>query len=749
MHRIAPLIRQILQRTQPLTMVLLFILAFAPTAGAQTVDLADLADDDVSDELGTEDRDELRDSLDRVIATLDDAEERGELLQDLKELRAAIDKADDDPQVTPGSGLLEALGTAMDEFGGDVTTDTTVMEAWAERSEQAWEDVGGIASQADPGTLTAFSVDAGILAALWFAALVLGLFLARRVSDARGWPRQLPGEPRAWLLAAHLFRRLTPWALAFGLLLGALQLVPATPGRLAAVVLAYAALIGRSVSLIGELLLALFGRGHRRPAVAILRLRGLPRLFLLGVLVAGADALGSSTIEELLGASLAEFLALAISGLATLLAGDFVLRLRRPIRHLIYNRPYPRRQSNTTTNEILRAISRFWHLPALVLVLMSLLTVVVAAGEPGEVLARGIACIALLIAAVVITGLINHHGERLDRRLRRVSLYQQRLERFGYTVAHLVVWTTFLELSLWIWGGSLFGFGQETLWARVGQTLLAVAVTGLLAWLAWILADTAIQRGLTSTVESRGRRVNAARVQTITPMIRNVIFTTILVIAVIAALANLGVNVTPLLAGAGIIGIAIGFGAQTLVQDLITGMFILIEDSLAIDDFVDLGGQMGTVEGLSLRTVRLRDMDGILHIVPFSQIKAIHNMSRQFGVALIRIKVPHTAAVDDIRSIIHDVSEELRQDKEMGRHVWAPLEFQGVDRFEDGAAVLRVRIRTAPVMQWDVARDFNLRLKRRFERDGVDLATQRFSLRMEHELGGWKETDAAPGDATT
>lgn len=737
-----------LQSAGALLALVLGGLLVASGAQAQPVTLDQLTDEEAAVELDASDRRDLEQSLDDVITTLEDAEQRGALLEDLRELRAAIGETEEEPEVAPGTGLLGALSTALEEFGDEATPDGTLLDAWTERTGEAWQDIGAIATESDAGDLTSFATDIGILLAIWVTLVGAGLFLARRVSNARGWPQRLPNEPRGWLLAAHLLRRLLPWALGFGVLLGLLHLAPATPGRTTALVLAYAALLGRAVSLVCELVLAVFARGHRRPAVAILRRNGLPRLFLLGALVGLADATSSGTIESMLGHSLAELVALLISGIATLLAGHFILRFRRPVRHIIYNRPFHERRRNTTVNELLRLISRYWHLPVLVLVLMSLVTVVVATGEPGDVLIRGVICIALLTATLAITGLINHHAERLHRRPRRISDYQRRLERFGYTVAHLAAWTAFVEASLWVWGGSLFGFGQETLGGRIAQALLAVAITALLAWLAWIVADSAIQRGLTSTMEGRGRRVNTARVQTITPMVRNVIFTAILVIAVIVALANLGVNVTPLLAGAGIIGIAIGFGAQTLVQDLITGMFILIEDSLAIDDFVDLGGQMGTVEGLSLRTVRLRDLDGILHIVPFSQIQAIHNMSRQFGVALIRVKVPHTSAVDDVRALLLEVSEDVRSDPEFGRNIWAPLEFQGVERFEDGAAVLRVRIRTAPVMQWDIAREFNLRLKRRFEEDGLDLATQRISLRMEGQADAstddTPEADSAP-----
>ncbi|BBI75767.2 hypothetical protein HAALTHF_50050n [Vreelandella aquamarina] len=363
----------------------------------------------------------------------------------------------------------------------------------------------------------------------------------------------------------------------------------------------------------------------------------------------------------------------------------------------------------------------------------SLLAIFITVGDVGTALARSIVSASLLVLTLVVTGLLRQ-AEQLNKRRhrRRFSQYRKRLERFGFVLAHICAWMVFAELSMQVWGGSLFGLGQQAVAsARIGQALVSLGATILLAWLVWIFADTAIQRALTSSARSRGRRVNQARAQTITPMIRNVIFVAILIIAVIAGLANLGVNVTPLLAGAGVIGLAIGFGAQTLVQDLITGIFILIEDSLAVDDFVQINGHMGTVEGLTLRTVRLRDLDGVLHIITFSRIESIHNMSRQFGIALMRIRIPYDMKIDDAITLMQETAQELRKDPMMRHYIWSPLEMQGVQGFEEGCPILRMRFRTAPEMQWDVSRAFNLLLKQRMEAQEIDLGVPRLSVSME------------------
>ena len=209
----------------------------------------------------------------------------------------------------------------------------------------------------------------------------------------------------------------------------------------------------------------------------------------------------------------------------------------------------------------------------------------------------------------------------------------------------------------------------------------------------------------------------------------------IFIIALIVALANMGMNVTPLLAGAGVIGLAIGFGAQSLVADLITGLFIIIEDSLAIDDYVDVGEHMGTVEGLTIRTVRLRDIDGIVHTIPFSEIKSIKNYSREFGYAIFRIAIPFNMNIDDAIKVVREVGHKMRADPLERRNIWSPLEIQGIESFESGSAILRARFKTAPIKQWEVSRAFNLSLKRHLDEAGLDLATPRLSVQVNAVAG--------------
>lgn len=693
--------------------------------------------------------DEIQRSLDTLIQTLENDTTRQALVNDLKVLRDGEQAAAE----TSGSsqGLLGALADTFTELGEQTEGARSPIARWKARFLQGWHDVTAMLGDTGYRQLGQFAVEFSVQLVIWGGVVFILVALGRLVARRRGWPMDLPREPRAWLLAAHFLRRMLPWVVAFLAVLGIAEVVPDSAGRTVVTIIAYIALCGRTLSVVVEMVISVFTSGHRYTAVRIMQHQALRPLFVIGALVALGDAFRTERMVDMLGFDLATLASVLANMLAALCAMRFILRFQRPIKHLIRNRPYAMRQDCSSPTEAFRVVGRLWHIPALLMVCGSLLAIFITGGDVGAALARSIINAGLLVLTLVVTALLRRQNGRHNHtrgRFRHHSEYRRRLERFGYTLAHVLAWLVFAELSVQVWGASLVGLGQEGVASvRIGQAVLGIAFTVLLAWLAWIFADTAIQRALMSSARSRGRRVNQARAQTITPMIRNVIFATIVIIAAIVGLANLGVNVTPLLAGAGVIGLAIGFGAQTLVQDLITGIFILIEDSLAVDDFVKINGHMGTVEGLTLRTVRLRDLDGIVHILTFSRIESIHNMSRQFGIALMKIRIPWEMKVDDAVSLMQETARELRQDPMMRHHIWSPLEMQGIDRFEDGCAILRMRFRTSPEMQWDVSRSFNMMLKQRMEDMGVHLGAPRLSVSMEGMGGGRLDGTTGPGQA--
>lgn len=714
--------------------VALFVLVSVMTmqAQAQVVSLPSLGGGAEQEDTEVSGAD-FQSSLADVIGMLENEEQRTQLLESLRELQVTADAASEDEGIVR-QGLLGALADTLSDLGDQAQAGGSPIDEWARQLAQGAEDLRALNDDADQGEAIRAAAEGAVLALIWGVLLVAMIAFGRMVATRREWPLDLPRDPKGWLLVVHFLRRMLPWALSFAITLGIGQVLPDSPGRTLVLVVAYICLCGRGLSVIFETVIAFFSRGHRFTAVQLLQQHALRGLFVIGALIALGDAVNSTRLVEMLGSELSGLVSVLSNMLAALLSARFILKYKRPVRHLICNRPFKQRREASTAVEMIRSLGGLWHIPALLLVSGSLLAIFITVGDVGTALARSIISASLLVLTLVVTGLLRRQAERMGKRRHRhrYSQYRKRLERFGFVLAHICSWMVFAELSMQVWGGSFFGLGQQAVAsARIGQALVSLGATVLLAWLVWIFADTAIQRALTSSARSRGRRVNQARAQTITPMIRNVIFVTILIIAVIAGLANLGVNVTPLLAGAGVIGLAIGFGAQTLVQDLITGIFILIEDSLAVDDFVQINSHMGTVEGLTLRTVRLRDLDGVVHIITFSRIESIHNMSRQFGIALMRIRIPYNMKIDDAITLMQETAQELRKDPMMRHYIWSPLEMQGVQGFEDGCPILRMRFRTAPEMQWDISRAFNLLLKQRMEAQEIDLGVPRLSLSME------------------
>lgn len=198
---------------------------------------------------------------------------------------------------------------------------------------------------------------------------------------------------------------------------------------------------------------------------------------------------------------------------------------------------------------------------------------------------------------------------------------------------------------------------------------------------------------------------------------------TIVIVCIVfyMVLENFGLNVAPLLAGAGIIGLAFGFGGQYLIRDLINGLFILIEGQFRINDVVKIGEYGGLVEDINLRITTLRDLAGRVIIVPNGEIKTVVNYTREFAQALLNIGVAYKENVDKVMEIITEVGTEMREDEYFGKLILDHLEMLGVDDFADSAVIIKFRIKTLPIKQWEVMREFRRRLKNKFDDLGIEI----------------------------
>jgi small-conductance mechanosensitive channel len=282
-----------------------------------------------------------------------------------------------------------------------------------------------------------------------------------------------------------------------------------------------------------------------------------------------------------------------------------------------------------------------------------------------------------------------------------------------------------LLLLLEVWGIEAFAwFGQGKLGNRLVGSLASIGLTLFAAMAAWEAANAAIQRHL-AALSRDAKAARSARVRTLLPMLRTALMITIIVVVAFIILTEIGVNVAPLIAGAGVVGIAIGFGSQTLVRDVITGIFLLFEDAVAVGDVVQVGGLSGVVEQLSIRSIKLRAQDGSLHIIPFSAVTTVTNMTRDFAFAVVDVNVGYGEDADHVTSVLKEIAAEMRDDLKFRPVIRDDLDILGVERIDDAGTLIRVRIKTDPTQRWSVAREMNRRVKKRFGEMGIEMSHPR------------------------
>jgi small-conductance mechanosensitive channel len=283
------------------------------------------------------------------------------------------------------------------------------------------------------------------------------------------------------------------------------------------------------------------------------------------------------------------------------------------------------------------------------------------------------------------------------------------------------------------WGLDSFAwFRRGQLGARLVSSLISVGLTVLVAITVWELANAAIARHL-AKLSRDAQAARSARVRTLLPMLRTLLAGAIIVFVALNVLTEIGVNVAPLIAGAGVVGLAVGFGSQTLVRDVITGAFLLFEDAMAVGDVVQVSNLSGVVEQLSIRSIKLRALDGSVHIIPFSAVTTVTNMTRDFSFAVLDVNVTYGEDTDRVTEMLREIGAELRTDPKLGPTIRDDIEIMGVERLGDSAVVLRARIKTDPLARWSVLREMNRRIRHRFDRMGIEIPYPRQRLVVEEE----------------
>ncbi|NOV20212.1 mechanosensitive ion channel family protein [Ensifer adhaerens] len=288
-------------------------------------------------------------------------------------------------------------------------------------------------------------------------------------------------------------------------------------------------------------------------------------------------------------------------------------------------------------------------------------------------------------------------------------------------------------------GGALAA--DDSVLTRLVRGSINAGIIIMLADLCWRIASTWIDQRIVQSddepLEGEAAR-RLSRLRTLLPIVRNMLFVVLFVVAALMVLSGLGIEIAPLIAGAGVVGIAVGFGAQTLVKDVISGMFFLLDDAFRVGEYIESSNIKGRVESFSLRSVKLRHHRGALHTIPFGSLEKITNYSRDWAIDKITVNVTYETDLDAVKRIVRQVGQQLLDDPELAPNIMEPLKMQGVAQFGDFAIQIRMKVMTKPGEQFDVRRRAYALIKKAFDANGIKFAFPTVTV-----AGGDQQTGAA------
>ncbi|SDG06406.1 small conductance mechanosensitive channel [Limimonas halophila] len=739
--------RTLLRRSIPALIVLLTLATALPVT-AQTPQLPDFVADAgrESEQTGSAQETVSRKDLEALAETLRDPAARERFLRRLDTLLAAQQETGGDEEEPVAkraarslvasaretlNDRLNAAGTALSEFAAEIGRIPAAIDRFQ-------------AGMANPAARNTWLRLAGRLAIVLLAGFaieaVVAWLLRPQCERLRAHVRPTAGA-RTAMAFLRMLMRAAPVA-AFGMVaLSVVQLLRfGIVAEMVALLLIQAWMAARGLMIVGRFVLA-----PQTP-----ELRPLPLSdAMAGHLTRWLRRLGGTAIIGFMGLEALDQLGLATSayhvlqrllalGLAVALIVFFTQMRTHVARWLRGPAHEPRVRSPG-----MRALAEVWHLVAAVFIVA--VYAVWALEIPGgfRFLAEAgtLTIITLIAVRVLQIGLDRglkrclHIGEEMRRA--RPSL-EPAANRFLPALRRVLGWLVNIAavlVILHVWGAGTLDWLTSSLGREVILTVLAVVLTATAAFAVWEGIDAVIARRLARSRERDDPR-QRARMETLLPLARNVIRGVVILVAAILVLPELGLNIGPLLAGAGVIGVAIGFGAQTLVKDVITGVFILAENSLAVGDWVEIGGHSGEVQALTIRTVSLRDLNGYVHVVPFNEVTSVLNMTRDHGYALADLPVGYREDVNAVTAILEDIGEELRTDAEWGPLILGPMEIFGLERMTEAGMEVRVRMKTRPLMHWAVRREILRRAKARFDAAGITLGVPHRTLAFTQDHEG-------------
>jgi len=279
----------------------------------------------------------------------------------------------------------------------------------------------------------------------------------------------------------------------------------------------------------------------------------------------------------------------------------------------------------------------------------------------------------------------------------------------------------------WSWGIDLAHLHEQNTWfGRLADGVLSAVIVLLVADVLWHAMKAVIDRRLAEAADpgqpNSDEARKRARMRTLLPIFRNILFVVVTAVAALMALSAMGMQIGPLVAGAGVVGIAVGFGAQTFARDVIAGMFYLLDDAFRVGEYIQSGNYKGTVEGFSIRSVRLRHHRGPVYTVPFSLLGAVQNQSRDWVIDKIAIGITYDSDLEKARKLIKQIGLDLQKDPEFAPLILEPLKMQGVDNLGDFAVQIRAKMMTQPGEQFVIRRQAYAMIKKAFDENGIKFA---------------------------
>ncbi|WP_245580000.1 mechanosensitive ion channel domain-containing protein [Niveispirillum irakense] len=395
-------------------------------------------------------------------------------------------------------------------------------------------------------------------------------------------------------------------------------------------------------------------------------------------------------------------------------------------------------QRRVAVRAVRRRLADIWHILAILYVSAIYFIWVLEIADGFNFVMR-----ATLVTGAILVGsrLI---GEGIDSSLRRGFAIspdlliqfpglEQRANRYLPILRRLlltILWIFTILLLLQAWGANALGWFDTDFGQRLTASTITILIVLAVSLIVWEMASGAIFRYLNAKDESGTAIQRSARMRTLLPLARNALMILMITMVGLIVLSEMGINIAPLLAGAGVVGLAIGFGAQTLVKDVITGLFMLIEDTLSVGDVVNVAEKGGVVEAITIRTIRLRDYDGSVHTIPFSSITTATNLTKDFSFYVFNVNIDFKEDTDRVVAILREICTEMMSEPNFAAVILDPIDIAGVDAIRENAVTIRARIKTRPIQQWGVGREFNRRMRRRFEQEGISIPYPQRTLHM-------------------